>query len=142
MGRQIRPVIWQRFISKTRGSVPCAANMCIIHRTFGLRNMNRLGMCSVLMGDVTGAMYNPRSWPCVSHFKGLDLVIEYIEKYISLLSSDFTGKVHGSGSTVAVFTLPGQETVTYGKKVITSGLRAAKIKKQYSLFVLNGRVSS
>lgn len=69
-------------------------NMCIIERTFGLRNMDRLGLRSVLMRDMTDAMYNPRSWPYVSHFEGLDLVIEYIEKYISptMLSTDFTGK--------------------------------------------------
>lgn len=70
-------------------------NMCIIERTFGLRNMVRLGMQVVLMRDLTDLMYDSKMWPYVSHFSGLRLMIEYIEKYIAptALSSDFT---HGS----------------------------------------------
>lgn len=67
-------------------------NMCIINRSFGLRNMVRLGMNVVLMRDMTDAMYDSRSRPYVSHFAGVNLMIEYIEKYIcpSILSGDFT----------------------------------------------------
>jgi hypothetical protein len=67
-------------------------NMCVVGRTFGLRNMVRLGMNAVLMRDLTDAMYNPKSWPYVSHFKGVDLVVDYIEKYIcpTIVSTDFT----------------------------------------------------
>lgn len=68
-------------------------NMCVMHRTYGLRTMKRLGMNVVLMRDMTDLMYNPASWPYVSHWKGLDLMIEYIEKYVcpTVLSSEFTG---------------------------------------------------
>ena len=67
-------------------------NMCIINRSFGLRNMVRLGLNVVLMRDMTDAMYDSGSWPYVSHFAGVNLMIEYIEKYIcpSILSGDFT----------------------------------------------------
>ncbi len=69
-------------------------NMCIINRSFGLRNMVRLGMNAVLMRDMTDAMYDSRQWPYVSHFKGLGLIVDYIEKYIcpTILSTDFTGQ--------------------------------------------------
>jgi nicotinamidase-related amidase len=68
-------------------------NMCVIGRTFGLRNMTRLGMNTVLMRDLTDVMYNSKKWPNVPHFKGTVLVIQYIEKYVcpTILSTDFTG---------------------------------------------------
>ena len=69
-------------------------NMCVIDRSFGLRNMTRLGMNVVLMRDLTDTMYNPEMWPKVSHFSGNSLVTEYIEQFVSptIVSSDFTGK--------------------------------------------------
>ena len=69
-------------------------NMCVIGRSFGLRNMVRLGMNVVLMRDMTDTMYNSESWPNVNHFTGNSLVNEYIETYVSpsILSSDFTGE--------------------------------------------------
>ena len=69
-------------------------NMCVIDRTFGLRNMVRLGMNVVLMRDLTDTMYNPEQWPQVSHFTGNSLITEYIEKYVSpsIVSTDLTGK--------------------------------------------------
>ena len=68
-------------------------NMCVIGRSFGLRNMVRLGMNVVLMRDMTDTMYDAASWPFVSHFTGNSLMIEYIEKYVcpTMISSDFTG---------------------------------------------------
>jgi nicotinamidase-related amidase len=68
-------------------------NMCVIGRTFGLRNMKRLGMNVVLMRDLTDVMYNSRKRPNVPHFKGTVLVTNYIETYVcpTILSSDFTG---------------------------------------------------
>ncbi|MDR1268215.1 MAG: cysteine hydrolase [Planctomycetaceae bacterium] len=66
-------------------------NMCVIGRPFGLRNMVKLGKNVVLMRDMTDTMYNSRSFPNVSHFKGTELVIEHIEKYVcpTILSTDF-----------------------------------------------------
>ncbi|MCK4853865.1 MAG: isochorismatase family protein [Bacteroidales bacterium] len=68
-------------------------NMCVIGRSFGLRNMTRLGMNVVLMRDMTDTMYDSASWPNVSHFTGNSLMHEYIEKYVcpTMVSSDFTG---------------------------------------------------
>lgn len=69
-------------------------NMCVLGRPFGLRNMKRYGKNVVLMRDMTDSMYNPKSWPYVSHFKGTALIIEHIEKYVcpTISSSDFTQK--------------------------------------------------
>ena len=69
-------------------------NMCVIERPFGLRAMKRMGMNVVLMRDMTDLMYNPKRYPYNTHFGGLDLMVEYIEKYIcpTVTSSDFTGK--------------------------------------------------
>jgi nicotinamidase-related amidase len=71
-----------------------ATNMCVLHRPFGLRNMKRLGMNVVLMRDMTDSMYNPAKSPFVDHFSGTDLVVEYIETYVSptIVSTDFTGQ--------------------------------------------------
>ena len=70
------------------------ANMCIINRSFGLRAMKRRGFRVALMRDMTDLMYNPALPPYTTHFGGLHLVLQYIEKYIAptVVSSDFTGK--------------------------------------------------
>ncbi|CAG5000797.1 hypothetical protein DYBT9275_02534 [Dyadobacter sp. CECT 9275] len=69
-------------------------NMCVIGRSFGLRNMKRLGMNVVLMRDMTDTMYDPASEPRVSHFTGNSLMSEYIEKYVcpTMVSTDLTHK--------------------------------------------------
>ncbi len=69
-------------------------NMCVIGRTFGLRNMVRLGMNVVLMRDLTDVMYNSRQSPFVPHFTGISLIEEHIETYVcpTMVSSDFTGE--------------------------------------------------
>jgi nicotinamidase-related amidase len=66
------------------------ANMCILNRSFAIRQMTRWGIRCVLVRDLTDAMYNPKSRPFVTHAAGTDLVIQYIEKYWcpSTLSSD------------------------------------------------------
>jgi len=57
------------------------ANMCILNRSFGIKQMARWGVPCILVRDLTDAMYNPKSWPYVSHAAGTDLVVQYIEKY-------------------------------------------------------------
>jgi hypothetical protein len=57
------------------------ANMCILNRTYGVRQLSKWGLRCVLMRDLTDAMYNPGSMPYVSHATGVELVIQYIEKY-------------------------------------------------------------
>jgi nicotinamidase-related amidase len=56
-------------------------NMCILNRTFAIRQMTRWGVKCVLIRDLTDAMYNPADRPYVSHDKGTQLVIEHIERY-------------------------------------------------------------
>ncbi|GIS61547.1 MAG: hypothetical protein CM1200mP2_37720 [Planctomycetaceae bacterium] len=42
-------------------------NMCVLGRSFGIRQMVRLGFNVVLARDLTDAMYDPRDRPYVSH---------------------------------------------------------------------------
>jgi hypothetical protein len=57
-------------------------NMCVLGRPFGLRQMAKNGRHVVLMRDMTDTMYNPAAWPHVSHFRGTDLIVEHIEKFV------------------------------------------------------------
>jgi len=57
------------------------ANMCILNRTFAIRQMSKWGVRCILLRDLTDAMYNPEDAPHVSHAEGTELVVEYIEKY-------------------------------------------------------------
>ncbi len=57
-------------------------NMCVLGRPFGLRQMAKNGKKVVLMRDMTDTMYNPERAPFVSHFRGTDLIVEHIEKYV------------------------------------------------------------
>jgi nicotinamidase-related amidase len=57
------------------------ANMCILNRTFAIRQMTKWGVRCILVRDLTDAMYNPARRPFVSHDQGTELVIEHIEKY-------------------------------------------------------------
>lgn len=56
-------------------------NMCILNRTFGIKNMVRWGMEPVLVRDLTDVMYNPEKAPYVNHEEALNLVVGYIEKF-------------------------------------------------------------
>ncbi|HUS08220.1 MAG TPA: isochorismatase family protein [Bryobacteraceae bacterium] len=65
-------------------------NMCILNRTFAIKQMTRWSKRCVLARDLTDAMYDPADRPFVSHDNGTNLVIEHIEKYWcpTLLSAD------------------------------------------------------
>jgi nicotinamidase-related amidase len=56
-------------------------NMCILHRSFGIKAMVRWGVDVALIRDLTDAMYNPARLPYVSHEAGTELVVGYIEKF-------------------------------------------------------------
>ena len=56
-------------------------NMCVLGRPFGIRQQKYLGKNVVLCRDLTDCLYDPRDKPYVSHARGLELVIEHIEKY-------------------------------------------------------------
>ena len=58
------------------------ANMCVLGRPFGLRQLAKNGKQVVLMRDMTDTMYNPARWPHVGHFRGTDLIVEHVEKYV------------------------------------------------------------
>ena len=56
-------------------------NMCILNRTFGIKQMVRWDVPVALVRDLTDSMYNPACPPYVSHDAGTGLVIDYIEKF-------------------------------------------------------------
>jgi nicotinamidase-related amidase/type 1 glutamine amidotransferase len=57
-------------------------NMCVLGRPFGLRQLAKNGKHVVLMRDMTDTMYNPARRPFVNHFRGTDLIVEHIERYV------------------------------------------------------------
>lgn len=69
-------------------------NMCVLGRSFAIRQMTQWGMRCVLVRDLTDTMYNPRMSPQVSHERGTELVVEHIEKYWcpSIVSADLLKK--------------------------------------------------
>ena len=79
-GEEIYNVLRQRHID-TVLFMGVHANMCILNRSFGVRQLSKWGLRCVLVRDLTDAMYNPASRPFVSHAAGTELVIEFIEKY-------------------------------------------------------------
>lgn len=79
------------------------ANYCVLARSYGIRQMVRLGRNVVLARDLTDALYDPRQPPYVSHARGTELVVEHIERYWcpSILSADLIQVVAGSDGPVA-----------------------------------------
>ena len=73
-------------------------NICILNRSFGIRQMTRLGFQVVLARDLTDAMYDPRKRPFVSHARGTELVVEHIEAKwcLSISSDDLTRVIAGT----------------------------------------------
>lgn len=73
-------------------------NMCVLGRPFGIRQQKYLGKNVALCRDLTDALYDPRDKPYVSHARGLELVIEHIEKYWcpSILGQSLTGVIPGT----------------------------------------------
>jgi nicotinamidase-related amidase len=89
-GREIYNVLREHEIN-TVFMTGVHANMCILKRSFGIRQLTKWGIHCILVRDLTDAMYNPASQPHVSHRAGTELVIQHIEKYWapSILSDDF-----------------------------------------------------
>jgi nicotinamidase-related amidase len=69
-------------------------NMCVLNRSFAIKQMVRWGQPVALVRDLTDAMYNPAMRPYVSHREGTRLVVEYIEKFWcpTVLSRDLLGE--------------------------------------------------
>jgi len=73
-------------------------NMCVLGRSFGIRQLRALGLNVVLCRDLTDAAYDPRDYPYVSHARGTELVIEHIETYLcpSIESANLTRVLPGT----------------------------------------------
>lgn len=64
-------------------------NMCVIGRPFGLKKLMANGFYPMLVRDLTDTMYNHLMPPYVGHFRGNEIIAEYIEAYIaSTITSD------------------------------------------------------
>ena len=89
-GRELFSLIQQRHI-KQLVIFGVHTNMCILNRSFAIKQMVRWGQNIALMRDLTDAMYNPASPPYVDHDTGTQLVIDFIEKHWcpTLSSTDF-----------------------------------------------------
>ncbi len=77
--------IWNILESKGIENVVLAGvhtNMCVLGRPFGLRRMVLAGKNAALLSDLTDTMYDPGSFPYVSHFTGTDLIIDHIERHV------------------------------------------------------------
>ncbi len=92
-GREIYNLMEQRGIKNVM-LMGVHTNMCVVGRPFGLRQMVKAGRNTVLVRDLTDAMYNPKKSPFVHHWRGTELVIEHIERHIcpSILSTDIIGE--------------------------------------------------
>lgn len=68
-------------------------NMCVLGRSFAIRQMVALGKNVMLVRDLTDTMYNSRMRPYVDHFQGTELVIEHVERYWcpTITSADILG---------------------------------------------------
>ncbi len=91
-GQEIYNLFQQRGI---RNVLYCGVhtNMCVLGRSFGIRQMHKLGLNTLLVRDLTDTMYNHRMSPFVPHARGTDLVVSHVEKYWcpTVLSSDVLG---------------------------------------------------
>jgi nicotinamidase-related amidase len=79
-GSQIYNVLQQRGIRQVV-IMGVHTNMCILNRSFGIKQLVRWGVEVVLCRDLTDCMYNPEQPPYVDHDLGTELVIAYIESY-------------------------------------------------------------
>lgn len=79
-GREVYSYLHPRGVS-TVFVMGVHTNMCVINRSFAIKQLVRWGLKAVLIRDLTDAMYNPAMRPYVGHKEGTDLVIGYIEKF-------------------------------------------------------------
>jgi hypothetical protein len=56
-------------------------NMCVLNRTFAIKQLRKWDVECYLVRDLTDAMYNPKMRPFVTHDAGTNLVIEHIERF-------------------------------------------------------------
>ncbi len=87
--------MWNFFEQQGIGNVALMGvhlNMCVLGRSFGIRQMVRLKKNVVFARDLVDAMYDPRQKPYVSHARGTELMVEHVEKYwcASVAGEDLT----------------------------------------------------
>ncbi len=56
-------------------------NMCVLNRSFAIKQLVRWGIPVYLIRDLTDCMYNPARVPYVSHEGATELVVRYIEQF-------------------------------------------------------------
>jgi nicotinamidase-related amidase len=78
-GREVYNLLKQRGI-KNLLVMGVHTNMCVLNRTFAIKQMTRWGLHCILVRDLTDTMYNPRMRPFVPHEQGTNLVIRHIEE--------------------------------------------------------------
>ncbi len=100
-GKEVYNLLQQKGI-RTLFVMGVHTNMCVLNRSFAIRQMMRWGIRCVLVRDLTDTMYNPARRPYVSHAEGTELVIDHIEKYWcpTMLSEDLAAALvaHPAGS--------------------------------------------
>ena len=79
-GAEIYSLLRQRDI-QTLLIMGVHTNICVLKRSFGIRQMSRWGVQCILVRDLTDALYNPARRPFVSHDEGTRLVVGHIERY-------------------------------------------------------------
>lgn len=79
-GKEAYSVLADRGI-KTVFVMGVHTNMCVLHRTFAIKQLRRWDVDCLLVRDLTDAMYNPAKRPFVSHDEGTGLVVQYIERH-------------------------------------------------------------
>ena len=68
--------------------------MCVLNRSFAIKQLVRWGVSVYLVRDLTDCMYNPARAPFVSHEAATELTVRYIEQFWcpSITSTElFTG---------------------------------------------------
>ncbi len=71
-------------------------NVCVLKRSFAIRQMTKWGIRCVLVRDLTDTMYDPKTPPYVPHDQGTELVVQHIEKFWcpTTLSAQLTQALH------------------------------------------------
>jgi len=70
------------------------ANFGLLDGPTGLRQMKAQGLNAILVRDLTDSRYNAEKSPEISHVRGTELVLDYIEQlgFPTICSTDLTGK--------------------------------------------------
>ena len=92
-GREVYSILRDRGIA-TVVVMGVHTNMCVLNRSFAIKQLRKWDVDCLLVRDLTDAMYNPKKKPFVTHAAGTQLVIGHIEQYWcpSIAAKDLAGK--------------------------------------------------